>query len=130
MIMEDVLICVVVFYFLYRLFELFIHRKERLLLVQKLESLDSHKSGVDLGKLFAQSGISFGKFSSLRWGLLAIGVAIGLVLAFFIVHGYYSGPDFFDGDILYLGFMVLFGGIGLISSFLIERNLTAKDKRD
>ena len=43
--MQGVIISAVIFYFVYRVLENLIHRKERLIIAQKIETLDPQKSG-------------------------------------------------------------------------------------
>ena len=86
--MQGVIICAVIFYFVYRVLENLIHRKERLIIAQKIETLDPQKSGqMDLNKWFGAAAPN--KYAPLRWGLLLTGAALGIILAFFIHQGLY-----------------------------------------
>lgn len=67
-------------------------------------------------------------FSSLKIALLAIGVGIGALIAMFILPYMPVKKYIFDGreyssdmDELYPALMAVFGGIGLLISYLIER---------
>ena len=54
---------------------------------------------------------------SLRFGLLAIGAGIGLVI------GYILDEIIYMGDIAYLSMLLVFGGLGLVASHVIgQRN--------
>ena len=51
--MEGAITCAIVFYFVYRILENLIHRKERLIVAQKIETLDPQKNGqIDLNRWF------------------------------------------------------------------------------
>ena len=79
----DAIIVAIIFYFVYRVLENLIRRKERLIVAQKIETLDPQKNGqIDLNKWFG--AVATNKYAPMRWGLLLIGAAYGLVLAFFI----------------------------------------------
>lgn len=80
----DAIIVAIIFYFVYRILENLIHRKERLIVAQKIETLDPQKNGqIDLNKWFG--AVATNKYAPMRWGLLLIGAAFGLVLAFLCI---------------------------------------------
>jgi hypothetical protein len=58
-------------------------------------------------------------FLSLKFGLLMIGLGIGLLLAMFIVLQNHLTEE--QGVPVYFGLLSVFGGIGLIVSYLIEK---------
>ena len=103
---------------IYKLFELFVCKKERLLIIEKM--------GEKFTPNMLQSKISFSSignlsFSALKVGCLLIGLGLGILVAFFI---HYNMMDFCDDrriqSILYASCVLLFGGIGLLTAFLIE----------
>ena len=110
--MEAAIICAIVFYFVYRVLESLIHRKERLIVAQKLETLDPQKNGqMDLNKWFG--AVATNKYAPLRWGLLLSGAALGIT----------------GTEMLYFGLTFLFAGIGLLISFILERKYAAEDRK-
>ena len=126
--MQGVIICAVIFYFVYRVLENLIHRKERLIIAQKIETLDPQKSGqIDLNKWFGAAAPN--KYAPLRWGLLLTGAALGIILAFFIHQGLYPEMKWYStgAEMLYFGLTFLFAGIGLLISFMLERKFSAED---
>ncbi|HJB43159.1 MAG TPA: hypothetical protein IAB87_00010 [Candidatus Coprenecus merdipullorum] len=126
--MQGVIISAVIFYFVYRVLENLIHRKERLIIAQKIETLDPQKSGqMDLNKWFGAAAPN--KYAPLRWGLLLTGAALGIILAFFIHHGLYPEMKWYStgAEMLYFGLTFLFAGIGLLISFVLERKFSAED---
>ena len=101
-----------------KLFELFVCKKERLALIEKM--------GDKITPDMLQSKISFSSignlpFSALKVGCLRIGLGLGILVAFFI---HYNMMDFCDDrriqSSLYASCVLLFGGIGLLTAFLIE----------
>jgi glucan phosphoethanolaminetransferase (alkaline phosphatase superfamily) len=75
---------------------------------------------VDASLFVSKSGESISP--TLKFGMLFVGVAIG-ILAAEILHRNY---DVFRGIAMF-SMIFLFGGISLILNFLIERKLTRKD---
>lgn len=64
-------------------------------------------------------------FLSLKFGLLLVGLGIGLVVALFAVRGLF-GTDMDSGErgqavAMYFGCIGIFGGMGLIVSYIIEK---------
>ena len=64
-------------------------------------------------------------FLSLKFGLLFMGLGVGLLVALFTVRGVF-GSDMTNGEIsqsvaVYFGCIGIFGGLGLIISYVIEK---------
>ena len=126
----DAIIVAIIFYFVYRVLENLIHRKERLIVAQKIETLDPQKNGqIDLNKWFG--AVATNKYAPMRCGLLLIGAAYGLVLAFFIHQSMFQNIKWNSTgiDMLYFGMTFLFAGIGLLISFVLERKYAAEDRK-
>ncbi len=108
----------------YLIIELFVHRTERKMLIEKIESLKD----VDVSKIFSQlssSQSSVPSFSPLRWGLLFIGIGLGLLVGFGINYAmFYSNGDlngYFEHQEFIVGASVcFFGGLGLLIAYIIE----------
>lgn len=129
--MYEVFNLAIIFYFMYRIFESLIHRKERIIIAQKIETLDPQKNGmVDLNKWFGKAGMN--RYAPLRWGLLLVGAALGLVVAFFVRQGLFENMEWYNEEvqILFFGFTFLFAGIGLLISFILERKFSAEDAKN
>ena len=128
--MEAAIICAFVFYFVYRVLESLIHRKERLIVAQKLETLDPQKNGqMDLNRWFG--AVATNKYAPLRWGFLLAGAALGLLVAFFIKDEMMPDRTWYNDDVqvLYFSSAFLFAGIGLLISFGLERKYAAEDRK-
>lgn len=115
---------------LYKFFELLICRRERLVIIEKLE----HGRLIDYLKLVPM-GLRIGapvrvadeetpRISSgtLRTGCLLLGLGLGLLLGFMLIDVVHV--DSYDTrTIIYGGSLLLFGGLGLIAAFIAERIL-------
>ena len=122
----------IVFAAIYGLFELFVRRKERLAIIEKIGKLGlpSYKG----------NHISF---RSLKAGCLLTGIGLGLLVGFLIstVLAVGGGDDLFLSDgwrgwyrsdvagTVYGASVLLFGGIGLLVSFVIEMNMKKKENK-
>ena len=112
---------------IYKLFELFVRKKERLLIIDKAG--DKLDASMLQGQISAPVKI-FNRFSSgtLKAGCLLIGVGLGLLIGFILTT--YMLPDFRNGDqswqiretagVVYGASVLLFGGLSLLIAFLIE----------
>ena len=121
---------------IYKLFELFVCRKERIIMIEKLaDRLNaedvSNKFSIDLN--YSNSRFSF---TALKGGLLMLGIGLGLLVAFFICLNTfvnYTGSQGWAGDrmsgVVYGACVLLFGGMGLLAAFLIELKIQRKEKR-
>jgi len=108
-----------IFYFLFKFFDSLIRRKERMLMVEKLDFSNLHTLP-SAEALNVMDYMPNKRFSGLRAGLLLAGVGLGLMVAWTLVlslHPLY--PD--NGQIIYLAAPACFGGIGLIISYIIEQ---------
>jgi len=64
-------------------------------------------------------------FISLKFGLLLVGLGLGLLVALFTVRGVF-GSEMKDAEqgqavAIYFGSIFIFGGLGLITSYVIEK---------
>ena len=121
------LICAVIFGCIYKVVELFVHKRERLMLINKLTEI----SNVDFKGINLYS--SGNKFTGLRIGWLLLGVGCGFLLGFLInmmaTEGHYATEygnawsyHHAIGGIVYVACICICGGIGLLLSYRAERN--------
>ena len=124
-----VIIVIALLYTLYKLFELIICRKERILFIEKLPGIDV------LGEHF--QGIPWASWTNktsytnlaLRAGCFFSGMGLGLLLSYVIVYCSFMDvlPHEFPYNIrtiiemIFFACMLLGGGIGLIVAYLIEQ---------
>ena len=116
------LVCGIFVLGFYKLFELFICNKERLLIIEKMgekftPDMLEHKLNF--------SSIGNMSFSALKFGCLFMGFGLGLLAAFAI---HYNFEDFLFKKweiqtTVYGASVLLFGGLGLLIAFLIELNI-------
>ena len=110
-------------YTIYKLFELYARRKERIMMIEKMSICDTPP---DVSKWFSPT-ISIPAFGALRVGLLLTGIGLGLVIAVLVnylmdINNFLLNyPNNRFGDVLYLASMLLFGGLGLTIAYLIEQ---------
>jgi len=116
---------------IYKIFELYVKRKERILMIEKLVSLVENKED-DENRLkirlpFVVDGDSGFGFWSLRISLLLIGIGAGCLFAFFMRIQY---PDM-SWSLISLAntaAILFFGGIGLLAAYFIEQKKRAEKK--
>lgn len=61
-------------------------------------------------------------YRNLKWGLLLVGAGLGLFLAY-IMHNYVLKIDD-DNPVMYFSLLGICGGLGLITSYWIEKKQT------
>ena len=123
--LASVLITGMFFFSFYKLCELFVMRKERRAIIDKISEglpADSFKN------TYFKQRMKVSKSGALHIGCLMIGVGLGIVLASVIdisispsipEHSRYRMYD--SLNILYPSLSLLFGGIGLVVSYVIVR---------
>lgn len=123
----------IVFYFVYKVIEVLARRRERNNFVEKLGSVDlSKNSTVDYAAIFGNRDNM--KYWPLRFGGLIIGMGLGLLVGYLIIYSIgFDIVDAYRGDqvgIIYGASTLLFGGIGLVTVFLIEKNIRKSDSHE
>lgn len=120
---------------IYGLFELFIRRKERLAIIEKMG--DKLDASFFEGKLGLPSYITRFSFSSLKIGCLLAGIGLGMLVGFIIntsltYNSSFSNRGWYEGemaDTAYGASVLLFGGLGLILAFIVEMRLAKKKEK-
>ncbi len=111
---------------IYKLFELFVRKKERLIIIDKIG--DKLTPDILNGKIDFSTNIPKFSFSALKFGCLFMGFGIGLLVAF-AVH--YNFADFVENafylrSAVYGSCVLLFGGLGLLIAFIVELKISKK----
>ena len=128
--LTPIIVVPIIFYFTYKFLESLIRRKERMMLIEKLETLQPQS--LQIGEAFSSTDFFPNKkFIGLRIGLLLTGIGFGLVVAWALMAFMYVQIASYLKEswelrqtlnIIYLASPILFGGIGLLISYVIERN--------
>jgi hypothetical protein len=115
----------------YKLFELFVRKKERLILLEKMGS--DYNPQLLQDKLFSPLKNN-PSFTTLKIACLLLGVGFGLLAGFFInknVGATLPGSDEWmmreTIGVIYGASVLFFGGIGLLVAFLLEQKFLKKD---
>ena len=119
----------IVTYGIYKLFELFVCKKERLMIIEKM-NLDSLPS-VPLNNLFKDYGTTLPfSFSSLKVGCLLIGLGLGIIMgiALFALNAdaikaygeITSCNPYSVAAMIFSAGILCMGGAGLLLAFVIE----------
>jgi len=127
--LAPILICAIVFITIYKIFELFVRRNERLAMIEKLSV------GIDPQVLRTQLSLPVYKnenysFWAIRIGLLLVGLGLGVGIAaivdILVVPPAINGQIYHEFrstiSVLYPAFAAIFGGIGLVVAYFIEKN--------
>lgn len=113
----------IIFLTVYKVFDLFVRRKERMALIEKINPETT--GNIDLTKL---GGIlnppSDNRFSALKWGCLAVGLGAGMLIGFFIyVNCPMAQQEWGLREMMYGALVLIGGGLGLLSAFIIEMKI-------
>lgn len=127
----NTLIVLGITYGIYKVFELFVRRKERMVMIEKMSFSEGILAPPDVTKWFSPPIPTFG---ALRLGLLLAGLGLGLVIAVFM-NSYLDWQNMINasklpnrhGEFLYIALMLLFGGLGLVIAYLMEQKNRKKD---
>ena len=117
----------------YKLFELFVCKKERLLIIEKMGEKFTPEM---LGNKINLSSVGNVSFSALKFGCLFVGLGLGLLVAYLICRTTIDDYVVRNADwnwevkqtisVIYGACVLLFGGAGLLTSFLIELRISKK----
>ncbi len=124
----------IVFCTIYGLFDLFVRRRERMAIIEKMgERLEPDAFNMKVGLPRLTSGFNF---SALKWGCLLLGIGLGLLVGFIIQMIIYSNASQWDRvldeavGVAYGASVLLCGGIGLLVAFFVELKLDKEDKQE
>ncbi len=121
---------------IYKIVELFVRKKERLLLIEKLGQLENNPELLRGLPLMGGSRISS---HALKAACLLIGLGVGLLAGFLISTFWQTNIPFESRmafqvretiNIIYGASVLLFGGLGLLLSFFLEQRFIKKEKSE
>lgn len=130
--LAPVFVLAIVTFGIYKIFELFVRRNERMSIIEKFST------GIDPQILMNQFSLPIYQSRdngswAIRIGLLLLGIGLGVVIAAIIdllaVPPTSGGEVFYEFrntiSVLYPALAAVFGGLGLVSAYFIEKK---KDK--
>ena len=124
----------IVFGCIYKVIELFVRKRERLMLISKITELRN----IDFKGINLYS--SGNKYTALRIGWLMLGVGLGFLLGF-VINDIATGMDYSFhpeemhvyryevADIVYVACVCICGGFGLLMSYRAERKAERPEEK-
>lgn len=129
----------IITYGIYSFFELIVRRKERIMFIEKIgEKFDTSLLQVTKLQMPSFSNRLPFSFNALKWGSLLLGVGFGLLMGSVfnvwilrIMEGYNGKAwNVYEAtSIAYGSCVLLFGGLGLLLSFFVEKNIAHKEMK-
>lgn len=121
---------------IYKFFELLICRRERCMLIEKLDSnalvdyLKFMPMGLRIGSPVPVRTVQEGVSGVLKVGCLLLGLGFGLLFGFMLLNWCAYDTSYEMRSVIYGGSVLCFGGLGLIVSFIVERSLVRKNNKE
>ncbi len=116
----------IVFFTIYKIIEVLTHRKERIIIADKLEQMNNLNDSIlpdRLNQFFSERK----KYTSLRAGSVLLGMGLGFLVGFIIQYCCFGlDYNYVHGQlisVIYMGSILIFGGAALLGSFVIERTM-------
>lgn len=113
----------------YKIVELFVRRRERIMIVERLEN-EAFNEFVRNGEIpHISNRYARMKFGVLHLAAALLGLGLGIIISFTVLSAFYvHDPDlpWYYRDACEGGCVLLFTGLALVISFVIEYRLTHK----
>lgn len=113
----------------YKLVELFVRRRERIMIIERLEN-ETFNEFVRNGDIpHISNRYARMKFGVLHFAAALLGLGLGIIISFTVLSTFYVyNPDlpWYYRDACEGGSILLFTGLALVISFVIEYKLTHK----
>lgn len=126
--LSPVFVTAIVFVTIYKIFDLFVRRQERLAIIDKISP---ENANVDFSKLAVAPAAPDNRFASLKWGALALGLGLGM-FSYTMIMG--ACPELNKGllmvETLCSGLVLIGGGFGLLVAFLIENSIRKSREKE
>jgi hypothetical protein len=116
----------IVTYGIYSIFSLFVRRKERFYLIEKLGDRVTPELLAE-EKINLPAWVGSKSFGALKAAMVLLGLGIGL-LAGFLVTTWYDFNNWDERGTVYGACVLITGGLALLIAFLVEYNLTKTKK--
>ena len=139
----QVVVTFIIFSFIYMVFELFARRGERKMLIEKIVEIGKADVGRYLNEYLGNTGMAnifrMRSHGSIRGALLMLGIGIGVMAGFFINYllvgdAYLTSSRHWDVCneevvvVVYIASVCIFGGLGMLIAYFIERKENGKLK--
>ena len=139
----QVVVTFIIFSFIYMVFELFARRGERKMLIEKIVEIGKADVGRYLNEYLGNTGMAnifrMRSHGSIRGALLMLGIGIGVMAGFFINYllvgdAYLTSRHHWDVCneevvvVVYIASVCIFGGLGMLIAYFIERKENGKLK--
>ena len=140
---QVVVVTFIIFSFIYMVFELFARRGERKMLIEKIVEIGKADVGRYLNEYLGNTGMAnifrMRSHGSIRGALLMLGIGIGVMAGFFINYllvgdAYLTSNRHWDVCneevvvVIYIASVCIFGGLGMLIAYFIERKENGKLK--
>lgn len=121
---------------IYRIVELFVKKKERLLMIEKLGQSEDVS---ELLRNFSSPDHKRKSYTALKVALLLIGLGFGLLAGFMVSSFWQAGIPFESRmafqvretvNIIYGASVLFFGGLGLLMAFFLEQKYIQREKKN
>ena len=141
----QVVVTFIIFSFIYMVFELFARRGERKMLIEKIVEISKADVGRYLNEYLGNTGMAnifrMRSHGSIRGALLMLGIGIGVMAGFFINYllvgdAYLTSNRHWDVCneevvvVIYIASVCIFGGLGMLIAYFIERKENGKLKME
>ena len=141
----QVVVTFIIFSFIYMVFELFARRSERKMLIEKIVEIGKADVGRYLNEYLGNTGMAnifrMRSHGSIRGALLMLGIGIGVMAGFFINY-LLVGDAYLTSNrhwnvcneevvvVVYIASVCIFGGLGMLIAYFIERKENGKLKME
>ena len=141
----QVVVTFIIFSFIYMVFELFARRGERKMLIEKIVEIGKADVGRYLNEYLGNTGMAnifrMRSHGCIRGALLMLGIGIGVMAGFFINYllvgdAYLTSRHHWDVCneevvvVVYIASVCIFGGLGMLIAYFIERKENGKLKME
>ena len=111
---------------IYKLFELFVRKKERLIIIDKIG--DKLTPDILSGQIDFSTYIPKFSSSALKFGCLFMGLGIGMLVAFAVNYNFadFVESAYYLRSAVYGSCVLMFGGLGLLIAFIVELKISKK----
>ncbi|MCH5330105.1 MAG: hypothetical protein J1E04_03995 [Alistipes sp.] len=120
---------------IYKVIELCVCRRERVMLIEKLDReglAEFIRNGGIPQNMLRPYGGSNRHFGIMHLAAAMLGLGTGLVFTFSVLAGFFDFDHFpyYGRELCSGGFILLFTGLALVISFIVEYKLTARKKEE